>query len=217
VIALLLTVLGQAPVLYLSLAQQQQGEIDLLLVNRDRLLDFETANTTAQLGGLTYTCVLCVCVFFFSCFSDSPKKRYGCPRIIWDLFVSKPALCSGYTGPYDVGDCSGARGARATAFAIHDAAERRAALGRAWTRSGFNATAGIPAGGVFLSRALASSAGLAAEDTVLLSFALPDMLSPALWANLTAGLVRKRRGGLLRECFPLTLIPHSLASRRRPT
>jgi hypothetical protein len=201
VIALLLTVLLNAPVLYLSLGQQERGEIDLLMTNRDRLLNFEVANATASRGGLAFS--------------------YGCPRLVWDAQVFAAWRCQGFLGPYAQGNCSAARPALARAFAIHDPAERRAALGRQWTRPGFNATAGkeknavlllllfvvdsggffqkkkkkkgIPVGGVFLSSSLASSIGAQAEDTIVLSFLLDEVLSITVWNNLTSDLVRGRK------------------------
>ena len=172
VIALMLTVLANAPVLFLSLAEQQVGEMDLLLRNTDRRLDFETANATARVYG--------------------SRSTYGCPRLEWDLLLVGTKYCANYTGPYSSG-CS-APSSGGSAFAIHDAAERRAALGRAWTRSGFNATKGIGRSDVFLSASLASSAGVTGDDTVLLSFGLDALLGERAWANLTAGLPPQPRG-----------------------
>ncbi len=134
VIALLLTVLANAPVLYLSLGQQERGEMDLLLVNAERLLDFDVANATAlRSGGSAYT--------------------FGCPRLLWEPLVLATARCAAFDGPYasSSNNCSSATSALAKAHAIHDQAERRAALGREWTRTGFNATAGNAFSFPFLS------------------------------------------------------------------
>jgi hypothetical protein len=170
VIALLLTVLANAPVLYLSLAQQQNGEVDLLMVNRDRLMDFEVANTTARasVGGISNT--------------------YGCPRLDWDVILRTAWRCSNYTGDPYTSNCSDVLGTTGVAYAIHDAAERRAGVGREWSRSGFNSTDGIPAGGVFLSSSLASSMGARAEDTVLLTVRMELLLTATVWQNMTADL-----------------------------
>ncbi len=167
VIALMLTVLANAPVLFLSLSEQENGEMDLLIVNRDRLLDFDVANSTARAFGT--------------------RDTYGCPRIDWDLRMVAAKYCVSYAGPYSH-DCAAVTRTLGTAFAVDDAAERRAGLGRAWTRRGFNGTAGIAAGDLFLSASLASSAGAVGDDTVLLQTSLPELLGETVWRNMTSGL-----------------------------
>ena len=69
VLALLLTVLANAPVLYLALAEQSNGQIDLLLAQNDRRLNWTLASETASRQGDQWT--------------------YGSPRLEFSALVEK--------------------------------------------------------------------------------------------------------------------------------
>lgn len=218
-IALLLTILNYAPILFMRLSELSRGEIDVQLREQDVRLNYTLAMSQAKLQGAQYS--------------------LGSPRIFLDGDAISLALddCDANViasnpdeWPYSGGggdesgsssnppsnqtdSCASASDSRACfkkycsnganppvtyLFAIDQVQEAAIGVGREWYVRGapkFNATtSNIPVGTCYLSSKLAGQLGARAESHIVVSFTLQSLLGPALWSQVRAGLRSVRNG-----------------------